>query len=216
MGARAGPLALLLGACLSAGEIVDRIAVTVDRSVITESAVVQHARVTAFLNGGPLEVNGESKRAAAGRLVEQALIQREIEISLYPMPSVTEVDDQLEKLKADNFPDPAAYLARLEKYGISEADLRENVRAQLLILHFIDYRFRPGITVSDAEVRQYYKEEFLPALAQSGPGATPSLEDSRERIEEILINRRINEALDSWLERAKRQATIRYREEAFE
>jgi hypothetical protein len=208
----------LLLVCAFAGraEILDRIAVTVDRAVITESQIVQHIRVAAFLNDEPVELSVESKRTAAGRLVEQALIRHEIEISLYPIPSMEEAEKRLEELKKTEFPDPAGYRGKLAEYGITEDELRQSLLAQLVIGRFIDYRFRPGITVTDQEVRQYYEEEFLPALAQKGLGPPPGLEDSRDQIEQILVSRRVNEALDSWLQRTKSEATIRYREEAFQ
>lgn len=216
MQARVWVLLLLVGAVSSKSEIVDRIAVTIDKTVIAESEIVAQIRVTAFLNEAPVDLGRDARRTAADRLVEQALIRREIEISLYPTPSATEVEQQLEKMKATHFPDPQLYRAKLDEYGITEEDLRQSVVAQLLILHFIDYRFRPGITVTDSEVRQYYQEEFLPAFAQKSSGPPPGLEDSRDKIEEILIGRRIDETLDNWLERTKKQAVIRYRDEAFQ
>ena len=45
-------LAAILIACLAvAAEIIDRIAVTVDNRVITESEIMRQIRITAFLNG---------------------------------------------------------------------------------------------------------------------------------------------------------------------
>ena len=206
---------VLVIAVSCAAEIVDRIAVTVDRSVITESAIIDHLRVTALLNHQPVDLNPQAKRAAAGRLVEQALIRNEIDISFYPMPSDQDVDELLEKTGRELPPGHSLH-QKLEEYAISEDNLREALKAQLVILRFIEYRFRPGITVTDAEVRQYYQEEFLPSLEQKDSGPVPGLEDSRDEIEEIIVNRRVNEALDQWLERAKSQAEIRYREEAFQ
>ena len=208
---------LLLGiAILGKAEILDRIAVTVDKAVITESAIQKHIRVTAFLRNEPGDLSVDARRAAAARLVEQALIRREIEISLYPMPSENEVQDQIDNVKKISFPDLAKYRLKLEQDGLTEDDLRESFRSQLVMLHFIEYRFRPGVNVTDAEVRQYYQEEFLPEFADKESGQAPTFEDSRDRIEEILVNHRINQALDAWLDREKKQANIRYREEAFE
>lgn len=198
-----------------AGEIVDRVAVTVDRIVITTSDISTHIRVAAFLNGEAPDLSVAARRAAAQRLVEQALVQREMEILRYPAPSVADVEAVLEQLRK-RAGGLEAFEAGLAEYGITEADLRRSLLRQIMTLRFIDFRFRPGVAVSDAEVEAYYREEFLPRLRSNGQGSLPPLEEVREEIEEILIGRRVDEALDRWLAAAAAQASIEYREEAFQ
>ena len=177
---------------------------------------MKHLRVTAFLTNEAVDLTLDARREAATRLVEQALIRREIEISLYPMPSENEVEEQISNLKKISFPDLAKYRQELESAGLTEEDLRQSFRSQLLMLHFIEYRFRPGVNVTDAEMRQYYQNDFLPEFARKESGQPPTFDDSRDEIEEILVNHRINQVLDAWLDREKKQTNIRYREEAFE
>ena len=64
-------------------EVIDRIAVTLDNQVITQSEILREMRLTAFLNGDPLDLSGESRKKAAGRLIEQKLIRKEIEAPQY-------------------------------------------------------------------------------------------------------------------------------------
>ena len=71
-------------------EVIDRIAVTLDNQIITESEVAREIRLTAFLNGDPLDFSPEARRKAAGRLVEQKLIRREIDLGRYLEPSKEE------------------------------------------------------------------------------------------------------------------------------
>src|SRR4051795_2405586 len=59
-------------------EIIDRIAVSVDRTVITESEVIRQIRITALLNGEQPDLSAANRRETAERLVEQALMRREI------------------------------------------------------------------------------------------------------------------------------------------
>lgn len=208
-------ICLLGGALWGRGEIIDRVAVTVDKIVITESDVVNQMRIAAFLNSAPLRLTPETKRGAATRLVEQVLIRREMEISRYPAPALAETSGLLEELKAERFPNDDGYQRSLADYGITEQELRENLLLQLTVLRFIEFRFRPGITVTEEEVGQYYREQLL---ARWGPqnGNPPTLDDSRDQIEDILIEARVSEALDRWLVQAAGQARILYREEAFQ
>lgn len=209
----AGLPALAAGLLVQA-EIVDRVAVTVDRIVITESDIVSQLRVAALLNGEPLDLSPRARRAAARRLVEQALVQREIEITRYPAPAPKDADPVLDEIRK-RFGGAEALAAKLAEYGISEDELRRNLLRQLTVLRFIDYRFRPGIAISDSEVEQYYRNELVPQYRNSGATEPPPLEDVRDRIEEILTERRVDEALDKWLASAAAQARIEYREEVF-
>ena len=213
---RLGCLLALMAPVLSAhAEIIDRIAVTVDKIVITESDIVDQMRVAAFLNDEPLDLSAAARRQSARRLVEQALILREMEITRYPAPSLAEADLVLEQIRK-RFGSTDGYQSKLDEYGIGEDDLRRSLLRQITTLRFIDFRFRPGIAVTDREIEQYYREKLLPELSKNGSSTPPpSLDDSRDEIEEVLINQRVDEALDRWLAAAASQARIEYREEAF-
>lgn len=210
---RLGRLPALAVALAAQAEIVDRIAVTVDRIVITESDILSQIRVAALLNGEPPDLSPQAKRAAARRLVEQALVQREIELTRYPAPAPKDADPIFQQI-GERLGGTEALAAKLAEYGIREDELRRNLLRQLTVLRFVDYRFRPGISVSEAEIEEYYRNEFVPQSRKNGPAAPP-LEDVRDQIEEILIGRRVDEALDKWLASAAAQARIEYREEAF-
>jgi hypothetical protein len=82
-------------------------------------------------------------------------------------------------------------------------------------MRFLEYRFRPGITVTDEEVEEYYKTTLVPSAQRTGE-KPPELDDSRGTIEEVLIQQRVNEAVNRWLDQAARASRIRYREEAFQ
>ena len=77
---------VILAARLGSAEILDRIAVTLDNRVIAESDLIRDLRLSAFLNLAPPDFSAAAKRAAAERLVERALMRREMEFSRYPAP----------------------------------------------------------------------------------------------------------------------------------
>ena len=83
-----------------AAETVDRLAITVGSTVITQLQIDEDLRVAALLNGQPVVRDLGARRAAADRLVEQLLIQHEIQLSRYPEPSVEEVNILYSRIEA--------------------------------------------------------------------------------------------------------------------
>jgi len=207
--------ALLLAATAARTEIIDRVAVTVDRMVITESDILSHLRIAAFLNQTAVETGPEARRAAAERMVEQVLVRRDMEISRYPAPRPVEVEPVLEDWLKEHLMGDAGYRAALEQFGITDEELRENMLLQLTVLRFIEYRFRPSVALNDEEVEAYYRERFGPAWTEQNNSPVPELDDVRGDIEDILIQEHVDAALDEWLKQAATQARIRYRQEAF-
>jgi len=98
-------IALFFGLLIAASraEIIDRIAVTLDNQVITSSEVTLEIRLTAFLNGDPLDFSPGARQKAAGRLIEQKLIRREIQIGRYTAPSPEEVEPMLKEIQGQRF-----------------------------------------------------------------------------------------------------------------
>jgi hypothetical protein len=199
-------------AATTAGEIIDRIAVTINNGVITESEILRQIRITAFLEGEKPDFNAESKRRTADRLVEQALIRREIETSGYitsPASSKALYDQVRQRYK-----DGSAYARALKEYGISDEDIKQAIEWQLTLLEFVSVRFRPGIQLTEADLKDYYDTEIAPKNAASGEKV--SFEDAREKIEDILTQQRVDNALDRWLGQVRTQTRIRYRREVFQ
>jgi len=208
-------IAIVLLSLACRAEILDRIAVTVDDIVITERDITKHLRIAAFLNEEPVVLDASTKREAAERLVELTLVRREMEISRYPVPSAAEAEPRLERERDERFDSEDAFRAALAEYELDEDDLREGLRLQLTIEGFINFRFRPGITVTDEEVEHYYQDVQVPEARRRGENAG-TLDEDRDTIEEVLIRERVNEELDDWLAQAKESARVIYREEAFQ
>ena len=196
------------------GEIIDRIAVTVDTSVITMSEIVLQLRITAMLEDKPLKLDEEAIREAADRLIEQTLVRREIAIADYPAPSPDVADKALQDLKQQRYGSDAIYRAALQKYGVTEAALKSQLLWQLTLLRFVEVRFRPSVQIPTEEVRAYYREKFTPDWQQRSNQPVPTLPRVREQIESTLTEERIATAMDRWLNLTRSQLPIVYREEA--
>jgi hypothetical protein len=149
-------------------------------------------------------------------LVERALMLREMSFSKYPPPDPEEVRTVAAGFRKANFPSPAACEQELQRLGITWEEVEEQFAAQLMLLRFIEVRFRPAVQVAAREVESYYESQFLPEWKkQSGGEPAPTLEQSRERIEQILTQAQVDRALDRWLGESRTQTRIRYRDEVF-
>jgi len=195
-------------------EIIDRIAVVVGNGVITESEILREIRLTAFLNGDPLDFSAACRRKTAERLVEQHLIGSEIRASAYP-PADPEAIERLFKQVRDRFPDPARYTEELRRAGVSEGELKAHLVRQLTTLRFLEFRFRPGIQIGEEEAAKYFEQRLAPELEKTHPGAKFSLDDYRSQVEEALIGERLDKASVAWLKEARDHTRIEFRPEAF-
>jgi hypothetical protein len=193
---------------LLSAEIIDRIVITVDNQVVTQSQIDEEIRVTAFLNREKLDLSPAARKQAAARLIEQALIKREMDLSRYPLPELSDAGESLQSVKA-MYPSVTAFNDALQSYGITVDELTRRLWWQLTLLRFIDYRFRPGIQIPPADVQAYYRQQ-VSEWEQKGTKPIPTLEESRDQIEEILTQKRIDQALDQWIKDTRNQVTITY------
>jgi len=206
--------ALWLPAPGFAAEVLDRIAVTVDKQVIAESDVILYLRVAAFLDRKPVDLSGPAKRSAAAALVDRYLILQEAEDSHFVPLTADDGGALLKQVKAQ-YPGEAAYQAALKEYRIGERDLSKDLLAGERALRFTDLRFRPEVQISDQELSAAY-DKYAADWRASHPGPPPSLEDSRSDLEKLLTDRRATEALDQWLVTARQERRVEYREAAFQ
>lgn len=190
-------------------EIVDRLAIAVGQDVITELQIDEEIRVTAFLNQQPVTRTLDTRRAAADRLIAQLLVKREMQLSHYPLPEADEENSYFQKIQS-GFGSRSSYERALTTYDLTESNLREHLALQLTTLRFIEYRFRPDVGISDADVENYYERE-LASWAYSRPSlAPPQPAQEKERIRKTLIEERTDEALDTWLRESRKQVEIVY------
>ncbi|HNY40664.1 MAG TPA: hypothetical protein PKJ41_09720 [Bryobacteraceae bacterium] len=211
-------LALMIAASALAGraEVVDRIAASVAGQVVTLSDTRRLIRISTFLEKSEPDYSSANLRRAAEQLVDQALIRREAELSRYPAPSYQEIDSALDQFAASLGMDKQAMFAAALKNGFSEQEMRDHAAWRLTLVRFIDYRFRPGVMVSDADVANYYNNVFLPEFRKQSPDATPPGSDAvRARIIDILNTQLATQASQLWLDQARKQTRIHYFEEAF-
>jgi parvulin-like peptidyl-prolyl isomerase len=173
-------------------EVVDRIAARVENDIILLSDVRNLAAYQLLVQG-----KKEPDAQLLDRLIDQWIVHTEAEASGYGRPSREEVDAEIERLRTENS-DGKSLDLRLKESGLSEAELRRMVEAQIFLTGYLDSRFRPAVQVDAKAVEEYYQNTVLQLAREKGE-SPPSLESSRAQIRELLIQRGINEQADRWL-----------------
>ena len=209
-------LCLLALVAAARTEIIDRIAVSVGNSVITAADVDREIRVTAFLNGSKLDFSPAVKRATADRLVEQKLIRRELDLTRFSMPEASAAMPGFLQFRKTQFPSDEDFQRALKDAGITEQDLQDELLWQLTLLGFVDVRFRPGVQVTEQEIRDYFEKVVRPTAQAAHPGEPVLPEDYRDKIEETLTGNRADQEMDLWLRDTRKHTDIVFHEEALQ
>jgi hypothetical protein len=76
----------------------------------------------------------------------------------------------------------------------------------MAVLRFIELRFRSGIRITPEEIAAYYKDSLVPKYAR--PQDAPPLEKISPRIQEILLQQRVNLLLNDWLKSLQDQGQV--------
>lgn len=196
---------LFLAAANGPAEIVDRVAVAVGRQVITLSQIQTEIRVTAFIEGQKVNID-EMRQKAASRLIDQTLIRKEIEITRFPTPKMEDVEPLLKQVK-NLF--GQRYGAALKEYELTEDEVKQHLLWQLTFLRFVQYRFQPGVQVTEAELQEEFAAQ---SKALKDAGRPPqTFEQMRTDLEALVTQKHVDEALEHWMAEQRSQTSIIYR-----
>jgi hypothetical protein len=192
--------------------MLDRVVAIVNGDLILESDVDAEERFAAFTPFGEPKVTREE---LIERLIDRALILQQMALQpQMPIPDV-QVDGELATLRKA-IPKCAAYHceteAGWEKFvadqGFTMDEVRERWRQRMAVLRFIEDRFRMGIRIEQADIDDYYKNTMIPEYEKEK--ATPPAEATiADRIQEILLEQRVNKLLDDWLTALRAEGTVR-------
>jgi hypothetical protein len=184
-------------AALPAAQTVDRIAVIVGGVPITQSEVLEEVRLTQFMNGEPLNVSADQMRTAAERLIDQQLLRNEMELGQYPAPTAAEADQMLQNFQREHYPAESQFRDALEKYGITEAQLKQHLVWQTAVLRFTETRFSANLPAPDMQADpQGANRSRAGADAPSGNA--------------------VDQQLDNWLKETRAQTRIEFKKDAFQ
>jgi peptidyl-prolyl cis-trans isomerase SurA len=188
-------------------EMIDRLLVAVNGKVITEGDLRLANSLNKVLMLGKV-AGGLKEEDEIQRLVDLELLRQELE----SFSDVTGVEEQVEaqiKELENAYAQKGGLASILQKLGLQESELKVYLRLQVSILKLIDFRFRPFVGVTEDEIEQYYRTKFVPQVQASG-ASVPALEAVSSKIKTILIEEKVDSALNQWLQDSRRRSKIEY------
>jgi len=177
-------------------EVVDRIVARVENDVLLQSDLEELARYQKFVDD-----KSESETVLLNRLIDQWIVRTEAEAARFPQPSEVDVQRGIDRL-IRSFGSKEEMAEREKKNGLSDAEVKKMVTAQTFLSNYLDSRFRPSVQVDSKAVQEFYEKNVVPRA--KGRGQTPpTLEAAQDFIQELLVQRAINEQADRWLQESR-------------
>jgi len=205
----------------SAPVVIDRVVAVVNNRPILSSDLDDEMRLSV------LEPNTSGdkpdRRTALERLVSRTLIQQQIrrEEEQASEPTAEAIGDRIQELRRQlpacvraDCASPAGWDRFLAANGLTEDEVNAYVRLRLEILNFIEDRFQQGIRIAPEEIEDYYNKTLLPQYPTGQP--KPTLESVSHRIEEILLQEKVNTLFGAWLDNLRHQGDVEILDPALE
>jgi hypothetical protein len=189
-------LVLASASFLRAQEVVDRIVARVENDIILLSDVRELKEYQEMLDG-----KSESESTIVDRLIDQWIVRSEAQLSRFPEPKDEDIDRELARI-VRTFGSPAEYETRKKQSGLSDAEVRKIVAAQLYLSNYLDSRFRPSVQIDEKAIEDFYQNAVVPRAKARGQ-EPPTLDASRDIIQDALVQSDITEQADRWLKETR-------------
>ncbi len=198
----------------SAPVVLDRVVAVVNNQAILDSDIDDEIRLS-VLDPGRVGLGVLTRALALDQLVARALIQQQIrqEDLQSAEPPQAEVDARLIEIRGQlpacvrqHCATEEGWKKFLAIHSLTQERVEAYLHYRLEILRFIEERFRQGISIQPQEVEAYYRGTLLPQYAKGE--AVPTLDEVSKRIEEILLQQRVNVLFDDWLSNLRKQGSI--------
>ena len=196
------------------GVVVDQVIGIVNGDLILESDIDEERRFEAF---EPFATPGSfSRDRSISRLIDRTLILQQAKLQPDQMVSTNDAKKQLEALRKDlpackqyHCETDAGWDKFVAAQGFTQDELVARWQQRMEILRFIEMRFRSGIEITPAEIKDYYEKTMLPEYAKAHVTTPPKLEVISERIQELLLEQKVSALLSDWLLSLKAQGSVR-------
>jgi hypothetical protein len=202
--------------------VLDRVVAVVNQRIILASDLDDEIRLS-VLDPSILGESPLTRQAALEQIIRRSLIEQQIrqEDAQSAEPPQSEVDTSLAALRKElpacirqNCATDAGWSAMLAEHHLTPERVNAYLRYRLEILRFIEQRFRQGIRISQDVITDYYNKTLRP---QYKPGEhIPPLDEVAPRIEEILLEQKVNVLFDSWLTNLRQLGDVEILDPALE
>jgi hypothetical protein len=195
------------------GEMLESVVAVVNNQVILASDLELEMRIYHLLPIGRREDFTRAKaleRLTTRALIEQQIVQEDpqgLEIAPKELEdSLTELKGNLPGCKSTDCSTEAGWRAYLKTLGLTPVRVSDYWQRRMAVLRFIEMRFRSGIRISPEEIQSYYKDTLVPKYPS--PQDAPKLERISPRIQEILLQQKVNVLLNDWLKSLQDQGQV--------
>ncbi|MUV38437.1 hypothetical protein JNUCC1_02275 [Lentibacillus sp. JNUCC-1] len=150
------------------------------------------------LYGANIKEKSQLKELTLDLLTQQELINQEAEEL-----GIEVTEDEVEKeLNAYKEQQPEKFQSTLERFQLSEAALKDQLRDDLIREKYIEDQF--DINVTEDDVKTFYEQQFK----ENQEGDVPEFEEVRERLKEGLIKQEEQSKVQKRVKELKEQADI--------
>jgi peptidyl-prolyl cis-trans isomerase SurA len=193
--------------------VLDRvIAVVNDHAILASDLKEEILLAVLEPNDSP---GAESPEQALQRLISRSLIRQQIrdEDAQTTAPTDDEVESRLVEMRRE-LPvcvrelcaTDEGWTAFLAHHELTEKRVTAYLRSRMQTLRFIEMRFRQGIRITDQEISGYYRDTLVPQYPVGKPA--PALGEVSARIQEILLQQKVNAMFNDWLDSLRQQGEV--------
>ena len=192
---------------------LNEVVAVVNQQVLLASDVDREMRLAHLLPGNDADDN--SAAGALSRLITRLLIEQQIRIEdpdqLHPDPaavekSLVELRQDLPACRLTDCMTDSGWRSFLVSLNLTPDEVEAYWKDRYAVLGFISQRFRSGIRISQEEIADYYRKTLLPQYRH--PQDAPPLKSVSARMEEILLQQRVNALLDDWVQSLRGEGRI--------
>lgn len=179
-----------------AAEEIDRLLAAVNGKVITEGDLRVARNLNALVGFGRTAPPGSSSEEI-DRMINRELLRQELEHFPLQPEDRTRADQRLEELRK-GYAEIGGITYVLRGLGLQETEIETYLALQVAMARFIDLRFRPFVSVTPAEIEEYYRTQLEPQLRMAG-SRIPPLEEVSRQIEGLLMDGKVGRMMDDWI-----------------
>lgn len=195
--------------------LLDRVIAVINGDVLLESDLEEEMHY-ATLQPYTVPPGQNNRTRALQRLINRTLILQQIREmnmqNLQPaesaiMQRIAEMRKQIPACIHYQCQTETGWQAFLRDNHFTSEQVADYWKQRLEILSFIEQRFRSGIQIPQEDIQKYYQENLVPQFTKVN-ARPPALNSISSRIEEILLQQKVNELLQDWLRSLRQRGGV--------